>query len=87
VIELLRHSSGLLPRGARVTVLSGPLCADDWQYTIVQVPDREPLQVVSSGPATALTLVTAGTDVCNIPVRTGAPAGIRTVACEGAPGT
>jgi hypothetical protein len=85
VIGLLRRSSGLLTANARVTVLLGPLCSGSWQYTVVQLSDREPLQVVSSGPATALTLVTAGTNVCSIPVRTAAPAGIRTAACEAAP--
>jgi hypothetical protein len=87
VVALLRRSSSLLPRDVRVTVPApGPLCAGDWQYTVLQIADQEPLQVVSRGPASALTLVTAGTDVCSIPVRTAAPAGVRTAACEaGAP--
>lgn len=84
VIDLLRRGSGL-PRGARVTVTAGPLCAGDWQYSVVQVPDREPLQVVSTGRPGALTLVTAGTDVCDARVRATAPSGIRTLACEGGP--
>jgi hypothetical protein len=83
VIALLRSSSGLLPPTAPVTVLRGPLCAGDWQYTTIRLPGRGPLDLVSYGPATALSLVTAGTDVCNVPVRTAAPAGIRTVACAG----
>lgn len=86
VVALLRRSSSLLPRGVQVTVPApGPLCAGDWQYTVLQIADREPLQVVSKGPSTSLTLVTAGTDVCSIPVRTAAPAGIRTAACETPP--
>ena len=86
MIALLRRSSSLLPTGITVTAPApGPLCAGDWQYTVLQVADREPLQVVSRGPATSLTLVTAGTDVCSIPVRTAAPAGIRTAACETPP--
>lgn len=80
VITLLRRTPDLLPRGATVTVQTGPLCAGTWQYTVVAVPDREPLQVVTKGAPAALTLVTAGTDVCSVPVRTGAPAGILTVA-------
>ncbi|WP_329105914.1 hypothetical protein OG792_33975 [Micromonospora sp. NBC_01699] len=86
VVALLRRSSTGIPRGVGLTVPApGPLCAGDWQYTVIQVGDRGPWQVVSKGPATALTLVTAGTDVCSIPVRTGAPAGIRTAACETPP--
>ncbi|MFC4106589.1 hypothetical protein ACFOX0_11655 [Micromonospora zhanjiangensis] len=84
VVSLLRDR-GLLPGGARPTVSRGPLCADDWQYSVVQVPDREPLQVVSTGRPGALTLVTAGTDVCDARVRATAPAGIRQLACEGGP--
>ncbi|MFK3982506.1 hypothetical protein ACI2K4_19280 [Micromonospora sp. NPDC050397] len=86
VVALLRRSSDLIPRDVKVDVPApGPLCAGDWQYTVLQVTGREPLQVVSRGPATSLTLVTAGTDVCSIPVRTAAPAGIRTAACESPP--
>jgi hypothetical protein len=88
VIALLHRSPGMLAADARVTVSAGPLCAGDWQYTVIQVPKLDPLQVVSKGPASALTLVTAGTDVCSIPVRTEAPPGIQTVACtEGLPPT
>ncbi|GAB3148910.1 hypothetical protein GCM10027290_34370 [Micromonospora sonneratiae] len=82
VIALLRRASNLLSANTRATVSTGPLCAGDWQYSVVQIPNREPLQVVSKGSPAALTLVTAGTDVCNIPVRVGAPTGIRFVACE-----
>ncbi|RKR89359.1 hypothetical protein BDK92_3703 [Micromonospora pisi] len=86
VVALLRRSSSLIPGGIQATVPApGPLCAGTWQYTVVQVANREPLQVVSKGSATSLTLVTAGTDVCSIPVRTEAPAGIRTAACEAPP--
>ncbi|GAB2939508.1 hypothetical protein GCM10027280_29820 [Micromonospora polyrhachis] len=79
---LLRRQTGLLPAGAQITVTTGPLCSGEWQYSVVQIPDREPLQVVTKGESNALTLVTAGTDVCNIPVRIGAPTGIRFIACE-----
>lgn len=89
VMSLLRNTSGML-RGETATVRSDtPLCAGDWQFTVIVVPDRDPLLVVTRGAPGSLTLVTAGTNVCNIPVRTSAPVGIRTVACEAgdAPGT
>ncbi|SDY17398.1 hypothetical protein SAMN05444365_101933 [Micromonospora pattaloongensis] len=82
IVALLRRTPGLLPTNARVTVRQGPLCARDWQYTVLVVPGREPLQVVTSGTPTALTLVAAGTDVCGIPVRVTAPPGIRALACD-----
>ncbi|WJK41835.1 hypothetical protein O7608_05325 [Solwaraspora sp. WMMA2056] len=84
VIAVLR-ADGLLPAGARTTVRVAPRCAGSWQYTVVQIPAREPLQVVTEGSPESITLVTAGTDVCVIPVRVGAPAGIRTLACESVP--
>lgn len=89
VMALLRNTAGMLPRGETATIRSDtPLCAGDWQYSVVVVSDRDPLLVVTRGAPGSLTLVTAGTNVCNIPVRTSAPAGIRVVACEGgqAPG-
>lgn len=90
VMTLLRNKSGILPRSLRATVRSGfPVCAGTWQYTEIEVTDRDPLLVVTRGAPGSLTLVAAGTNVCNIPVRAGAPAGIRKVACEAgpAPGT
>jgi len=80
VIDLLRRSD-LLPRNVKVTVEKAPVCAGSWQYTVVRVADHEPLQVVSKGQPTSLDLVTAGTNVCSIPVRVSAPPGIRTRAC------
>ncbi|MDG4763129.1 hypothetical protein O7632_03235 [Solwaraspora sp. WMMD406] len=85
VVAMLRRTDGLLPAGVRVTVQVAPRCAGSWQYTVVQIPNREPLQVVSEGSPTSFSLVTAGTDVCTIPVRVGAPAGIRALACESVP--
>ncbi|MFV2017414.1 hypothetical protein [Micromonospora sp. LOL_023] len=82
VVALLRRSTELLPAGAQVSVPVTPRCAGTWQYTVVQIPDREPLQVVTEGLPTSFSMVTAGTDVCVIPVRVGAPTGIRTLACE-----
>jgi hypothetical protein len=77
VIALLRRTAGLLSASVRATIRTGPLCAGTWQYTVVAVTGREPLAAVTRGRPGALRLVTAGTDVCSIPVRTEAPAGIR----------
>jgi hypothetical protein len=90
VMAMLRRTSGMLPSGASATVRSDtPLCAGTWQYSVIVVVNRDPLLVVTRGAPGSLTLVAAGTNVCNIPVRTSAPVGIRTVACEAgpAPGT
>ena len=57
-------------------VLTGPLCAGSWQYTIMTVPDHDPLQVVTRGAASSLTVVTAGTYVCTPEVTGAAPSGI-----------
>lgn len=86
VIALLRGSARVLPDTVRVKVRTGPLCADDWQYTVLDVTGHEQLQVVTRGRPSALKLVTAGTDVCGVEVRAVAPPGIRTLACGGAPG-
>jgi hypothetical protein len=87
VIALLRRTGGLLSGTSAVTVTSGPLCAGTWQYTVLAIPKREPLAVVTQGTPRQLTLVTAGTDVCSIPVRTGAPAGILNAALCQPPGS
>ncbi len=79
VIALLK-TKGVLAGSASVTVQVGPLCAGSWQYTVLSVTGREPLQVVTRGAPEALQLVTAGTDVCSGTVRTQAPAGIVSLA-------
>lgn len=79
IIALLRRTGGFIPSGANATVTTGPMCAGTWQYTVVAVPGRDPLQVVTKGAPTALELVTAGTDVCTVDVRALAPAGIRAI--------
>ena len=86
IVTLLRGSAGVLPRDVRVTVTTGPLCAEGWQYTVLAVTGHEELQVVTRGDSGTPTLVTAGTDVCGIEVRTLGPPGIRTLACDGTPG-
>ncbi len=86
VTDLVRGQD-LLPADARVRLLTGPLCADDWHYTVLAVTGYEPLQVVSRGSGTAPRLVTAGTDVCTAEVRVTSPTGIRTLACDASSGT
>jgi hypothetical protein len=70
------RAAGLIDGGAKATVTLGPMCAGSWQYTVLNVAGREPLQVVTDGQPAALTLVTAGTDVCSTEVLTQAPPGI-----------
>ncbi|WP_370463313.1 hypothetical protein ACN26Y_08030 [Micromonospora sp. WMMD558] len=81
VTDLVRGRD-VLPGNARVQVKTGPLCADEWHYTVLDVAGYEPLQVVTRGPGGAPRLVTAGTDVCTVEVRVAAPVGIRTLACD-----
>ncbi|MGI5524596.1 hypothetical protein ACQEUX_27175 [Micromonospora sp. CA-259024] len=87
VVQLLRGRAGVLPANVRVQVRTGPLCAADWQYTVLDVTGHEELQVVTRGQPTAPALVTAGTDVCTIEVRATGPAGIRALACDAGPAT
>ena|SRR5438045_732736 len=77
VLAVLRQHPEFVPAGSNPTVYTGPLCAGTWQYSVVTQQGREPLQVVTrAGPGGTLALVTAGTDVCSVEVRTGAPQGI-----------
>ncbi|MFC4018577.1 hypothetical protein ACFOW4_11575 [Micromonospora sp. GCM10011542] len=85
VIDLLRGRAAVLPDDVRVRVRTGPLCAADWQYTVLEVTGHEELQVVTRGRGGTPQLVTAGTDVCSIEVRATGPAGIRTLACDAGP--
>lgn len=86
VIALLRGTRGVLPPSVRVRVRTGPLCAGEWQYTVLRVTGHEELQVVTRGRPGAPRLVTAGTDVCTVEVRVAGPTGIRTLACDPVPG-
>ncbi|MCG5435047.1 hypothetical protein PSH25_002104 [Micromonospora sp. PSH25] len=85
VLQLLRGRAGVLPANVRVQVRTGPLCAGDWQFTVLTVTGHEELQVVTRGKPSAPVLVTAGTDVCTIEVRATSPAGIRALACDAGP--
>ncbi|MEV4416994.1 hypothetical protein [Catellatospora sp. NPDC049609] len=80
VIAAVRKKTSILPGTGNVTVVQQPMCAGTWQYTIVSITDREPLQIVTKGAPTALQVVTAGTDICTIEVRHFAPPGIRIAA-------
>lgn len=79
VVGVLREEE-VVSGGADVSVATGPLCAGDWQYTVVTMPGLDPLQVVTRGDAGSLRLVTAGSDVCTVEVEVQAPPGIRNVA-------
>ncbi len=80
VLAALRRVPGLLPSSPPASVRTGPLCAGTWQYTIVEVTGREPLQVLTRGTPDAPVLVTAGTNICTDDVRATAPTGILTLA-------
>jgi hypothetical protein len=80
VISVVRKQPELLPSGANVSASTGPMCSGTWQWTVLNVPDHEPLQVVTKGAPGALTFVTAGTNVCTVDVRAGAPVALLTQA-------
>lgn len=80
VIAVVRRHGSLLAAGASVSATTGPLCSGIWQYTVLAVPDHEPLQVVTKGSPSALQFVTAGTNVCTVDVRAGAPVALLTTA-------
>lgn len=83
VVSALRAVDGLIPPNAPVVVRTGPLCAGTWQYTVVLVTGREPLQAVTRGGPDTPQFVTAGTNVCGAEVRSTAPPGILALArCE-----
>jgi hypothetical protein len=84
VLALIKGKPGIPNDPLRID--EGPFCAGDWSFTTVEITgknadDVEPLLVVATGKGTTLTLVAAGSDVCTGPVQTGAPAGIRVLAC------
>ncbi|WP_331716487.1 hypothetical protein [Micromonospora echinofusca] len=82
IVDLVRGRGGVLPNGVRVRVRTGPLCAGEWHYTVLDVTGHETLQVVTQGRPGAPRLVTAGTDVCTAEVRAAGPPGIRTRVCD-----
>jgi hypothetical protein len=76
----VRAVPDLLPASTAVTVRTGPLCAGTWQYSVLAVAGREPLQVLTKGAPGQLVFVTAGTNVCAVEVMIAAPPGILTAA-------
>jgi hypothetical protein len=85
VIAVLKRAR-LLASSFRGPVSVGPMCAGTWQWSVLDT-DNGPLQAVTEIRANTLRLVTAGTDVCSIEVRAGAPTGIRAAACDALPPT
>ncbi|SCF43003.1 hypothetical protein [Micromonospora mirobrigensis] len=82
VLTLLRGPGGVLSRNVAARVTLGPLCAESWHYTVLDVTGHEELQAVTRSGSDGLTLVTAGTDVCSTRVAVDAPPGIRALACD-----
>jgi hypothetical protein len=85
IVALVRNA-GILPGGVAARARTGPLCAAGWQYTVLSVTGHEELQVVTRGQPGSLTIVTVGTDVCTVDVRTTGPAAVRTLACDSSSG-
>jgi hypothetical protein len=75
VISLVRDRTDIRPSRA----VNGPLCAGTWQFTELQVPDRDPVQAVTM-TSNGLKLVAVGTEVCTAEVQLQAPSAIRTAA-------
>ena len=84
VLTLLRAPGGILGPDTAVTVTAGPLCAGDWQFTVLSAPGSGSLQVITRGRPDALRVVTAGTDLCTAQISAEAPPGIAALACDGA---
>ncbi len=72
VLALVRRQTAINPSKA----ITQPVCAGTWHYTVLEVPERDPLQVLSKGDPAALQLMAIGTDVCTVDVRRQAPTGI-----------
>lgn len=70
VIALVKRETAIEPSKA----LKGPLCSGTWQYTVLEVPGHDPVQVVTRD---SLKLVASGTEVCSVEVRLQAPSGIK----------
>ncbi|MFC7529067.1 hypothetical protein [Actinoplanes sp. GCM10030250] len=84
ILRLIKDDPGV-PKKV-LEVAAGPYCSGTWAFTTVRIKGQnadqaEPLMVSSTGKGDQLTLVAAGTDVCNARMQTEAPAGIRVLAC------
>ena len=80
VISAVRRHGSLLDAQSSPRATTGPLCSGTWQYTVLAVRDHEPLQVITKGSPSSLRFVTAGTNVCTVEVRAGAPVALLTAA-------
>jgi hypothetical protein len=80
VVSAVRRHGSLLDAQSSPSATTGPLCSGTWQYTVFAVRDHEPLQVITKGSPSSLTFVTAGTNVCTVEVRAGAPVALLTAA-------
>jgi hypothetical protein len=76
VIAVVRRDTDIDPGG----VITSPLCAGTWQYTLLSVPGREPVKVLTRSVAGGFELVAAGTDVCSLDIQHQAPSGVYTAA-------
>jgi hypothetical protein len=84
ILALVKGKPGIPNKTLQVQ--DGPFCSGTWTFTTVKLAgssggQQEPLSVVSTGKGSTLTLITAGSDVCNTQVQSSAPAGIRVMAC------
>ncbi|MGK5679839.1 hypothetical protein [Actinoplanes sp. URMC 104] len=84
ILELIKGRPGIPAKPMRV--FEGPFCSGTWSFATVEATgddadDLEPLMVVATGTGPTLALVAAGSDVCISRVQTGAPPGIRVLAC------
>lgn len=82
ILKLIEGDPGVPDK--KLEVAEGPFCSGTWSFTTVRIAgetDVEPLQVSTTGKGVTLTLVAAGTDVCNARMQTEAPPGIRVLAC------
>ncbi len=72
VLALVKRETTIEPSAP----ITQPVCAGTWHFTVLGVPNRDPLQVLSKGDPGALQLMAVGTDVCTVDVRRQAPTGI-----------
>ncbi|GIH11158.1 hypothetical protein Rhe02_92250 [Rhizocola hellebori] len=72
VLALVKRETNISPSKP----ITQPVCAGTWHFTVLEVPNREPLQVLSKSEPTGLHLMAVGTDVCTVDVRRQAPTGI-----------
>jgi hypothetical protein len=84
ILNLINGKPGIPAAALKVT--EGPFCSGTWSFTTVALAAEdadvdERLSVVATGRGATLSLVAAGSDVCIDQVQTGAPPGIRVLAC------